>query len=111
MIKVVVVFDSKGHVSRFDVTGHAGFDVPGKDIVCAAVSAVVQSAVIGLTEVIGLDIEYMQKNGNAHCIIPDNIDHYEREKADIVLKTMLYGLRSIQTGYSNFVSVLEKETR
>lgn len=30
------------------ITGHAGFDEPGKDIVCSAVSAILQTAQIGL---------------------------------------------------------------
>ncbi len=111
MISVLVEFDESGHVSRFDVSGHAGYDVPGKDIICAAVSAIVQAAVIGLTDVVGLNIEYIQKNGNACCIIPEELSVGEREKADVVLKTMLYGLKSIQTGYSKYVSVLEKEAK
>lgn len=109
MIEVEVKCDKEGHISRFEVSGHAGYDVPGKDIVCAAVSAVVQTAVIGLTDVIGLKVEYRQKNGNARCIIPKGLSVEQREKADIVLRTMVYGLKSIQSGYSEHISVLEKE--
>jgi uncharacterized protein YsxB (DUF464 family) len=109
VISVVIEFDKKGHVSRFDVSGHAGYDTPGKDIVCAAVSAVVQAAVIGLTDVVGLNVEYRQKNGSARCIIPKGLNIDKQEKADIVLKTMVYGLKSIQSGYSEYITVLEKE--
>lgn len=109
MINVLVEFDDKGHISCFDVSGHAGYDAPGKDIVCAAVSAVVQAAVLGLTDVVGLNVKYRQKNGNARCIIPKGLNIEQRAKAEIVLKTMVYGLKSIQSGYSEYISVIEKE--
>ena len=109
MINVLVELDDKGYISCFDVSGHAGYAEPGKDIVCAAVSAVVQAAVLGLTDVIGLNVKYRQKNGNARCIIPKRLNIEQREKAEIVLKTMVFGLKSIQSGYSEYISVLEKE--
>jgi len=109
VIIISIEVDKKRHISKFEVIGHAGYDASGKDIVCAAVSAVVQTAVIGLTDVVGLKVEYRQKNGNACCIIPQGLNVEEREKADIVMQTMLYGLKSIQLGYGEFVSIIEKE--
>ena len=36
MIKINVNYDDN-YVSKFKVSGHAGYDVSGKDIVCASV--------------------------------------------------------------------------
>jgi len=111
VINVLIQIDAQGNTTRFDVKGHAGYDDPGKDIVCAAVSAIVQTTVIGLTEVIGLEIDYSQKNGNASCVIPDNILPDQKREAEILLRTMVCGLKSIQSGYSEFISVREKEVK
>jgi uncharacterized protein YsxB (DUF464 family) len=39
-----------GHL-KIEADGHANFDHPGKDIVCASVSAIIQTAVLGLQAV------------------------------------------------------------
>ena len=37
--------------------GHTGYAEEGEDIVCAAVSSVVQTAVLGLMQLVGIDVE------------------------------------------------------
>lgn len=46
MIKVYIS-QKEGDIS-IDVVGHAEYDEYGKDIVCAGVSAIVQTAILGL---------------------------------------------------------------
>lgn len=76
---------------------------------CAAVSAVAQTAVIGLTDVAGLSPEYRQQDGFLQCILPAGLSDKDRKTAEIVLQTMLAGLKSIQCGYSDFISIEERE--
>lgn len=109
MICIDFVLDNKRHIQRFEVKGHSGFDDYGKDIVCAAVSAVVQTAILGLTDVVGIKIVYILENGNAKCDVGIISDSVKREKADIVLNTLRLGLLSIQAGYSDYVTVLERK--
>lgn len=45
MIRVSIRVDGSGLLRRVDVSGHAAFEVAGKDIVCASVTALVRSAV------------------------------------------------------------------
>ena len=47
MITVTVTRDTKG-LSGFTISGHAGYDEAGSDIVCAAVSAVSETTLLGL---------------------------------------------------------------
>ena len=70
MIRAVIYRDPLENIVGFEVSGHSGYSERGKDIVCAAVSAIVQTAVIGLTEVLGIKVDYRQKAGEARCIIP-----------------------------------------
>jgi uncharacterized protein YsxB (DUF464 family) len=49
MIKISVAMNSGDMV--IDVKGHAGYAPHGHDIVCAAVSAILQTAVLGLESV------------------------------------------------------------
>ena len=50
----ITLFRSRSHAIGFEAEGHTGYAEEGSDIVCAAVSALTQGAVIGLKEVIGL---------------------------------------------------------
>lgn len=45
-----VFYKSKGLFSGFEISGHAGYDEKGRDIVCASVSSAVQFAVNLLAE-------------------------------------------------------------
>ena len=46
MIKVIIQQDSEQRITGFTMSGHADFDVHGKDLVCAGASAVVFGSVI-----------------------------------------------------------------
>ena len=111
MIRISVRQDRDGFIKAFFVKGHADYDEAGRDIVCAAVSAVVQTAVIGLTDIAGLKPEYNQQdeNGFLQCILPEGLTEQDRNTASIILNTMLVGLKSIQYGYSDFISIKERE--
>jgi uncharacterized protein len=55
--------DSRHRLSSFLATGHAGWDDEGQDIVCAAVSAILQSALLGLSEVARIDVTAGRRKG------------------------------------------------
>ena len=101
--------DSQGNISCFQVKGHSGFDEAGQDIVCSAVSAIVQTAIMGLTDIVGIKPLYHQKNGLANFKIPLDIPNEKMEKVGIVLETMLLGLKSIELGYDEYITIRERE--
>lgn len=108
MILVEILSDTVGLIKEFTVKGHAGYNEAGKDIVCAAVSAVVQTAVIGLTDVAGINPEHKQDNGFLQCILPEKMNLEQITAASIILKTMLAGLKSIKIGYPSLISIQER---
>jgi hypothetical protein len=111
MIRAVVNRASSGDIIGFEVSGHSGYAEAGKDIVCAAVSAIVQTAILGLTDVVGIEVVYDQRPGEVRCSVPEGLSQGLREKANIVLETMLCGLKSIQEGYGTYIKVEERRLR
>lgn len=115
MIIVEIYRNKKGDIEKFLVHGHSGYARAGSDIVCAAVSSVSQAAVLGLTEVLGLQIglEMEEDSGLAgpylECVLPSDLDYSIREKANILLQTMFLTIKSIEEQYSKFVQILEQE--
>ncbi len=63
MVTVTIREDSRGRLSSFFAAGHAGWADSGEDIVCAAVSTLLQAAWLGLTEVAGVAVEGSRENG------------------------------------------------
>jgi uncharacterized protein YsxB (DUF464 family) len=108
MIQIALQSSRQGWIQEFTVKGHAGYDEPGKDIVCAAVSAVVQTAVIGLTDVAGVHPEHTQHKGLLHCALPDDMSKEQKKAAGVILQTMLAGLQSIQSGYPDLIFIEER---
>ncbi|MEW6244427.1 MAG: ribosomal-processing cysteine protease Prp [Bacillota bacterium] len=104
MIRVHVFRDGSGEITGFCVTGHAGLAESGNDVVCAAVSALTQTAVLGLKEVARVNPKVDIAPGSLCC---------ERFRttpsARIILETMVVGLKNIEQGYSSYLLVEDKE--
>lgn len=93
----------------FLIRGHAGYPEAGKDVVCAAVSSIAQSAVIGLKQVLGLQLGIEIGDGYLECVLPENISDAEREKAGIILETMVFSMKDLENQYGKLIRVIETE--
>ena len=108
MITVTVIRESGAPVG-VTVSGHAGMGEYGEDLVCAAVSAVVQTAILGITEVCHIPAGVSIEEGKTHCILTSDATKEQLEKAVIVFDTMLTGLKSIQASYPKTLKFRNKE--
>jgi len=109
MIIINVFRDNKNNVYKFTVEGHAYAEEPGKDIVCASVSILTQTTVLSLYEIIDLDVMYEIRDGWLSCQIPKDIETEKRLKGNIVIETMLLGLKGIIEMYPKYVKIYDKE--
>lgn len=109
MIKVEVNRSKSGEVQSFAISGHANADVHGKDIVCAAISVLSQTTLIGLYEIAKIEIDYNIQDGNLVCKLPINLTNDERQKANILLETMIIGIKNIYESYSQYIAIHDKE--
>ncbi len=94
----------------FHAQGHAEFAEPGSDIVCSAVSALTQTAALGLTDLLHLEVALsIDPDGEMHCVLGQDCSEEQCEKADIILATLYLGLHSIQETYGECLKVTKKE--
>ena len=101
MTKVTVVYKNNNIVS-ITADGHANFSKNGYDIVCAAISVLMSTAVNALEAVAGLKYfiyESDEKTGYMYIELPAKLSDEQKIKADIVLKTVQEGLKGIAQGY------------
>ena len=71
MLNVTFSRDSRNRLSSFFAQGHAEFADEGEDIVCAAVSAILQAARLGLSVHCRLDLDVRQEKGEMRVRWPE----------------------------------------
>lgn len=102
MIQVQVKRRRDNEIISFAVKGHAGYAPHGEDIVCAAVSALVQTTVLGIAENIGLEPEVTVKDGYLDCKLPA-MNEKEKELVYLLVEVMLTGLKEIKKQYPKYL--------
>ncbi len=90
--------DAKNRVHQFELSGHAGFAEQGKDLVCAAVSALSIAAVNGLERFLAVPPDVEAVDGFLKCTLR-NITEEDLDHAQWILQTMFLGIEDIQHAY------------
>ena len=109
MIKIIIYKAREGEIMGFKVTGHSGYGTQGKDIVCSAVSALAQTALLGLMKVAEADVDYKIDEGYLACSIKDAGSDRKRIMCEAILGTMYEGLKSIKESYIKHIDIVEEE--
>ncbi len=97
--------DSLNRLSSIFATGHANAGNHGEDIVCAAVSAILQAARVGLEVYLRLDVGASQSSGDLSMTIPETSRDEESVKA--IVTTAHLSIGQIARQYPAHVSVTE----
>ncbi|MBO1265773.1 ribosomal-processing cysteine protease Prp [Proteiniclasticum sp. SCR006] len=99
-----------GDLIGFTYDGHADYDEYGKDIVCAAVTAQCMMAYNGLDEIMKITNRIdMDQNGGYLSVSIDSATPEEKKDAQILMETLLLGIKAIELQYGNFIKLIEEE--
>ena len=102
MIKIEFVLQN-GQIGGFSVKGHSGTAERGADIVCAGVSSLAQTALLGLMRQINAAVDYKVTGGDMSVFLQDA----PTELTEAVLQTMRLGLIEIAKQYPQAVKIKE----
>lgn len=103
MIRINVKRNQAHQIIEAHISGHAEYADHGYDIVCAAVSVLSQTAILGLHNVAKQMMDYQ--------IDSDTAEYYVKllspitEASQAILETMVLGLQNIAHQYSDFVTI------
>lgn len=103
----VSITKKNGEIVKVVCDGHTNYGVSGEDIVCSALSSIVQTAVLGVLMVAGvnLDLERNEDRGYLSFEVPNDISQTQRHDVSVILNTMLCGISDLREGYSDFVEL------
>ncbi len=95
---------------KLKVFGHSMYDISGRDIVCAAVSTLSQSLILGLKEVISDDFVFFvdEKNSSVDLDI-SRYDEDNKSKAQVLFKTFKITMDKLILEYGQYINMKIKE--
>ena len=96
----------KGHIVKVYAQEHTGYGVEGEDIVCAGLSSIIQTAILGIMRVAGINakVRIDAKEALIDLELPD-LNEEDRHNADMILETMLCGIADYYEGFSDFIDL------
>lgn len=109
MVKVTIYKTGRHEYTGFDLTGHAGFDDPGRDIVCAAVSVLVINTINSIERF---------TDDKTSCISDEETGQIKfrfrqipSHDASLLLDSMILGLEQIEDSseYEPYIDIIFKE--
>lgn len=101
----ITITKKNGSIVEVECVGHTGFGEEGEDILCAGLSTVVQSTLLGLLQVAGINVKYKTGEGSLRFTLPANLSSSQRHDADVLLNTMLLAIDDFYTEYSDYINL------
>lgn len=100
-------FKKDNNIVKVVSKGHTGYAEEGSDIVCAAVSAVLQTALLGLLKEAKKFITYKvnEKCPSFEIVIKNGIENELLEKTNLILNTAYLGIKDIAKQYKAYVKL------
>lgn len=103
MIVVRVDTNKEGLITGYEVNGHAGLAEAGKDILCAAVSSITQTPILGMEQ-------HLQRHPKV--VTRDGVLQVQLDKADaktqLLLMTMVSAIKQLAEDYPQNVRFEEQ---
>lgn len=102
----IQIYKKNNNIVGFTLSGHTNFSQHGQDVLCAGISAISQSTVLGIISVLKLQPE-LEKNDDKGYLKIDlsNCSENEIKSAQVLLKTMQISLQDILIGNEKYMKV------
>lgn len=107
MISFTANRDEAGLITRLEAKGHADYDRHGKDILCAAVTAICATTITGLTDILQIPLDFHMNEGDIEIEL--SAHSYMGEDAQLLLETALLGIKqlSLDDDYAAHLEVID----
>ena len=109
MINILII-KSKQQIITIEATGHSGYAEEGSDIVCSAVSTLMQNLANGITEVVKAQAKVVVDEDIPHLSVTlceQNVD--KQKMSQVLFQTTAQSLKEVANGYSKFIKIKEKQ--
>ena len=103
----VSIFRRDNKIFEVECDGHTNYGEKGEDIVCASLSSIVQTAVLGLLMIAELELEMKRDDelGYLKFTLPEKLDDKQDIQASAILDTMLCGISDLYESFSDYIEL------
>ena len=104
---IVIKLSKKTVINSLEVFGHSDYAEYGKDIVCSAISGIVQgmfNAIVKMCINESFDIKLKSEDKIQALIIVKNIND---KKLQLLLKALYYQLVTVQLQFPKYIGIME----
>ena len=105
----IKIFLQNSRIIGFEISGHANTAPKGQDIVCAGVSSISQTALMGIGAYLKRDVDYEQAPPNKGGFLSMQLKSNPDDLSEAILRTMLLGLKEIERLYPKIVKIVYEE--
>ena len=100
-------FKAQDRFVGFECSGHTGYDEFGRDILCATLSGITQTCVMGIQNVLNIKASVNRNDDNGYLKIelPHNLDESKLRDSQILLETLYISVSDLISGYSKYISM------
>lgn len=100
----ITILKKCGRVVGYKSTGHTGYSQGGNDIVCASLSTILQTPIIAMQNILGLNPKIVVKDGylDVKIVGSDN-------RLDILLDSMALMISELSKQYPKNIKLVVKE--
>lgn len=109
MIHVWVHKEPSGRIRSFEMKGHANFAEHGKDLVCAAASAVSFGAVNAIIELTGNEPKIDMGTDGGYLFVEFPATNTEDAATQLIAKAMIVSLQTIENDYGQYIQIKFKQ--
>ena len=108
MVNIVVYLEDNKY-KGFQIEGHTEYEEKGKDIICSGISAIAQTAALGLKKYTYEFTKIEIWDGLLRCIVDlENLNYLEDIRVQTVIDTMLLGLENLQESYKDYMKITKE---
>lgn len=108
MINISIYKNGMQRTEKVVVSGHAGYARHGEDIVCAAVSVLAQTILIGLVEVLKQDVRYEISDGYLEFSLENKNNN---DSINALLDTFELGIENLLQEYGSYLKLKKEEVQ
>ncbi len=103
----VVISRKDNKIFEVECDGHTNYGEKGEDIVCASLSSIVQTAVLGLLMIVMLELDMKRDDeaGYLKFTLPKNLSDEQNIQACAILDTMLCGISDLYESFSDYIEL------
>ncbi len=105
MIQLSVHDDERTFIS-FTVEGHSSLGKKGNNILCAGVSTLTQSILLGMKSVLKLHLKVRKEEGYLKCVFPESLSQGDIEGVNLLMMTMITGFQDLKNQFPEEINIV-----